>query len=110
MRALVVDQSRDRAALVGSRMLHAGGWEIGTGAWRPSLASTSTATSMHHRVEEAEADEDRFISDIAAAVRMRGYEVVFCNYAAAVLALWRRRAEIAPAIVPYAAHEIVERS
>jgi predicted ATP-grasp superfamily ATP-dependent carboligase len=110
VRALIVDQSRDRSALVAARMLHADGWEVGTGAWRPSIASMSAVTDLHHRIEEAESDEDRFIGDIAAAVRMRGYEVVFCNYDVGLLALSRRRAEIAPAIVPYAAHEIVERS
>jgi predicted ATP-grasp superfamily ATP-dependent carboligase len=110
MRALIVDQSRDRSALVAARMLRADGWEVGTGAWRESIASTSGATARHDRIEEAETDEDRFISDIAAAVREGGYEVVFCSYDVGLLALSRRRAEIAPAVVPYAAHEIVERS
>jgi predicted ATP-grasp superfamily ATP-dependent carboligase len=110
MRALIVDQSRDRSALAAARMLHADGWEVGTGAWRASIASTSAAAAVHHRVEEAESDEDRFIADIAAAVRARDYQVVFCNYDVGLLVLSRRRAEIAPAIVPYAAHEIVERS
>jgi predicted ATP-grasp superfamily ATP-dependent carboligase len=110
MRALIVDQSRDRSALVAARMLHADGWEVGTGAWRESIASTSSATSRYHRIEEAETDEDRFISDIAAAVREGGYEVVFCSYDVGLLALSRRRAEIAPALVPYAAHEVLERS
>lgn len=91
-------------------MLHADGWEVGTGAWRPSFASMSTTTVRHHSVEEAEADEDRFIGDIAAAVDAGGYEVVFCNYDVGLLTLSRRRAEIAPAIVPYAEHEIVQRS
>jgi predicted ATP-grasp superfamily ATP-dependent carboligase len=110
MRALIVDQSRDRSALAAARMLYADGWQVGTGAWRTSFASMSRLTAQHHRIEEAEADEDRFVADIAAAVKAGGYEVVFCNYDAGLLALSRRRAEIAPAIVPYAAHEIVERS
>jgi predicted ATP-grasp superfamily ATP-dependent carboligase len=110
MRALIVDQSRDRSALVAARMLHADGWEVGTGAWRPSIASTSAATSAYHRIEEAETDEDRFIADIAAAVRERNYDVVFCIYDVGLLVLSRRRAEVAPAIVPYGPHEVVERS
>jgi predicted ATP-grasp superfamily ATP-dependent carboligase len=91
-------------------MLHADGWEVGAGAWRASFASMSATTKRYHRIEAAEADEDRFIADIAAAVEEGGYEVVFCNYDAGLLALSRRRAEIGPAIVPYAAHEIVQRS
>jgi predicted ATP-grasp superfamily ATP-dependent carboligase len=110
MRALIVDQSRDRASLVAARMLHADGWEVGTGSWQPSTVSKSALTSAHHQVAEAEEDEDRFIADIAEAVRAGGYEIVFCSYDVGLLVLSRRRAEIAPAIVPYAAHEIVERS
>jgi predicted ATP-grasp superfamily ATP-dependent carboligase len=110
VRALIVDQSRDRSALAAARMLRADGWEVGTGSWRPSIVSISAATGAHHRIEEAETDEDRFIADIAAAVRAEGYEVVFCIYDVGLLVLSRRRAEIAPAVVPYAAHEIVERS
>jgi predicted ATP-grasp superfamily ATP-dependent carboligase len=108
VRALIVDQSRDRSSLVAARMLRADGWEVGTGSWRPSIASMSTATVAHHRIEEAETDEDRFIADIAEAVRAEGYDVVFCIYDVGLLVLSRRRAEIAPAVVPYAAHEIVE--
>jgi predicted ATP-grasp superfamily ATP-dependent carboligase len=110
VRALIVDQSRDRSALAAARMLRADGWQVGTGSWRPSIASISAATGTHHRIEEAETDEDRFIADIAAAVRAEGYEIVFCIYDVGLLVLSRRRAEIAPAVVPYAAHEIVERS
>ncbi len=110
MRALIVDQSRDRASLAAARMLHADGWIIGTGAWQTSTVSRSSATVRHHHVEEAEVDEDRFIADIARAVREGGYEVVFCAYDVGLLVLSRRREEIAPAIVPYASHEVVQRS
>lgn len=108
MRALIVDQGRDRASLVAARMLHADGWEVGTGAAERSTVSRSAATGPHHRIEEAEVDEDRFVADIAAAVRSEGYEVVFCSYDVGLLVLSRRRAEVAPAIVPYAAHEVVQ--
>ena len=110
MRALIVDQSRDRSALAAARMLRADGWDVGTGSWRPSIAAKSAATGPHHQIEEAETDEDRFIADIAAAVRAEQYEVVFCIYDVGLLVLSRRRNEVAPAVVPYAAHEIVERS
>ena len=43
-------------------------------------------------------------------MRVGGYEIVFCNYDVGLLVLSRRRAEIAPAIVPYGPHEVVERS
>src|SRR6185312_373034 len=96
--------------LVAARMLRADGWEVGTGAYTRSTVSRSGATGAHHHVEEAETDEDRFIADIAEAVRRGGYEVIFCSYDVGLLVLSRRRAEVAPAIVPYGPHEVVERS
>jgi predicted ATP-grasp superfamily ATP-dependent carboligase len=106
----LVDQSRDRATLVAARDLTAAGFEVATGAWRPSLASYSRYVQRHHEVHECEDDEDRFIADIAAAVRAGNYDVVFCTYDVGLLVLSRRRSEIAPAVVPYGTHEVVERS
>jgi predicted ATP-grasp superfamily ATP-dependent carboligase len=106
----LVDQSRDRATLVAARGLAAAGFGVATGAWRKSLASYSRYVDRHHEVHECEDDEDRFIADIATAVREGGYDVVFCTYDVGLLVLSRRRSEIAPAIVPYGSHEVVERS
>jgi predicted ATP-grasp superfamily ATP-dependent carboligase len=110
VRALLVDQSRDRATLVAVRRLAAAGFEVGTGAYKPSVAGSSRYVRRQHVVHECEEDEDRFIADIAKAVAEGGYDVVFCSYDVGLLTLSRRREEVAPAVVPYAAHEIVERS
>ncbi len=110
MRALLVDQSRDRATLVAARNLGAAGFFVGTGAYKPSLASTSRYAHRHHEVHECEEDEDRFVADIAAAVAQGGYDIVFCSYDVGLLTLSRRRSEIAPAIWPYPPQEVVERA
>jgi predicted ATP-grasp superfamily ATP-dependent carboligase len=110
VRVLLVDQSRDRATLVAARNLAAAGYTVGTGAWQPSLASTSRHTTAHHHVHECEEDEDRFVADIAAAVAAGGYDIVFCSYDLGLLTLSRRRGEIAPAVWPYAPQEVVERA
>jgi predicted ATP-grasp superfamily ATP-dependent carboligase len=110
VRALLVDQSRDRATLVAARSLAAGGFTVATGAWKPSFASTSRYVERHHEVHECEADEDRFVADIAAAVAEGGYDIVFCSYDVGLLTLSRRRAEIAPAVWPYAEYPVVERA
>jgi predicted ATP-grasp superfamily ATP-dependent carboligase len=110
VRALLVDQSRDRATLVAARSLAAAGFTVGTGAWKPSFASTSRYVARHHEVHECEADEDRFVADIAAAVAEGGYDIVFCSYDIGLLTLSRRRAEIAPAIWPYAEYPVVQRA
>lgn len=110
MRALLVDQSRDRATLVAVRCLAAAGFEVGTGACLPSFASTSRYAGRHHQVSECEEDQDRFVADIASAVRDGGYDIVFCSYDVGLLTLSRRHAEIAPAVWPYAPYEVVERS
>ncbi|MCW3065642.1 MAG: hypothetical protein JWN32_2814, partial [Solirubrobacterales bacterium] len=109
-RILIVDQTRDRSAIAAARALHADGWTVGTGGWRPTLVTHSRCAERYHPIEEAEGDEDRFIADIARAVREAAYDVVLCNYDVGLLVLSRRRAEVAPAVVPYPAHEVVERS
>jgi predicted ATP-grasp superfamily ATP-dependent carboligase len=110
VRALLVDQSRDRTTLVAARSLASAGFTVGTGAWRPSLAGTSRHTHRHHEVHECEDGEDRFIADVARAVADGGYDVVFCSYDVGLMTLSRRREEIAPAIWPYAPHAVLERA
>ncbi len=110
MRALLVDQSRDRATLVALRSLAAAGFTVSTGAYKPSFASTSRMAGPHHTVCECEEDEDRFVADIARAVAQGGYDVVFCSYDVGLLTLSRRRDEIEPAVWPYAPYAVVRRA
>lgn len=110
MRALLVDQSRDRATLVAARCLARAGHTVATGACKPSFASTSRYVHRHHTVRECEEDEDGFVADIAAAVAAGGYEIVFCSYDVGLLTLSRRRTEIGPAVWPYAPFPIVQRA
>jgi len=110
MRALLVDQSRDRATLVAARSLAAAGFTVATGAAQPSFASTSRYVHRHHMVHECAEDEDRFVADVAAAVREGAYDIVFCSYETGLLTLSRRRAEIEPAVWPYAPHPVVARA
>jgi predicted ATP-grasp superfamily ATP-dependent carboligase len=110
VRALLIDQSRDRAMLVAARSLAAAGFTVGTGAWRPSLASMSRFVHRHHTVCECEDDEEQFVADTVKAIAEGGYDVVFCSYDVGLLTLSRRRAELEPAIWPYAPHAVVERA
>jgi predicted ATP-grasp superfamily ATP-dependent carboligase len=110
VRVLLVDQSRDRATLVAARNLARAGFTVGTGAWKPSFASTSRYAHRHHEIHECEGDEDRFVADIATAVKEGGYDIVFCSYDIGLLTLSRRRSEIAPALWPYAPLSVVQRA
>jgi predicted ATP-grasp superfamily ATP-dependent carboligase len=110
MRALLVDQARDRATLVAARSLATAGFVVGTGAERPSFASLSRYAGRHHLIHGCAEDEDRFVADVAAAVREGGYDIVFCSYETGLLALSRRRAEIEPAVWPYPPYEVVART
>jgi predicted ATP-grasp superfamily ATP-dependent carboligase len=110
VRALLVDQARDRATLVAVRALAAAGFEVSTAAAQPSFASLSRHARRHHLVRECADDEDGFIADVAGAVREGGYEIVFCSYETGLMALSRRREEISPAIWPYPAYEVVRRT
>jgi len=110
VRALLVDQSRDRATLVAARCLARAGHTVATGACKPSFASTSRYVHRHHEVRECEEDEDGFLADIASAVAAGGYEIVFCSYDVGLLTLSRRREEIGPAVWPYAPYPVVQRA
>jgi predicted ATP-grasp superfamily ATP-dependent carboligase len=110
VRVLLVDQSRDRATLVAARNLARAGFAVGTGAWKMSFAGTSRYAHCHHEIHECEADEDRFVADIATAVEEGGYDLVFCSYDIGLLTLSRRRAEIAPALWPYAPYAVVQQA
>jgi predicted ATP-grasp superfamily ATP-dependent carboligase len=110
MRALLVDQGRDRASLVAVRALTAAGFEVGTAAPGPSFAGLSRHARRHHLVRECGEDEDGFIADVAGAVREGGYDIVLCSYETGLLALSRRREEIAPAVWPYPGYEVVRRT
>lgn len=110
MRALLIDQSRDRSTLVAARCLARAGYEVGSAAHVRSFVSRSRYVRRHHLVRECGEDEDRFVADVAGAVAEGGYEIVFCAYEAGIMALSRRREEIAPAIWPYAEQHVVERA
>jgi predicted ATP-grasp superfamily ATP-dependent carboligase len=110
MRALLVDQARDRATLVAVRALTAAGFEVGTGAPARSFASFSRHARAHHVIRECADDEDGFVADIARAIREQRYDIVFCSYETGLMALSRRREEIAPAVWPYAGYEVVRRT
>ncbi len=110
MRALLVDQARDRATLVAVRALTAAGFEVGTGAPEASFASLSRYARAHHHVRDAGDQQEGFLTDVAAAVAERGYEIVFCSYESGLMALSRRREAIAPAVWPYASYEVVRRT
>lgn len=110
MRALLVDQSRDRATLVAARCLARAGYTVATGAYKPSFASTSRYVQRHHAVRECEGGEDEFVADVAAAVADGGYEIVFCSYDVGLVTLSRRREEIGPAVWPYAPYADVLRA
>ncbi len=110
MRALLVDQSRDRATLVAARALARAGYTVATGAFAPSFASTSRYVQRHHEIRECEDGEDEFVADIAAAVAAGGYDIVFCSYDVGLVTLSRRREEIGPAVWPYAPFAAVQRA
>ncbi len=80
MRALLVDESRDRATLVAVRSLAAAASRSAPGRPEPSFASLSRYARRHHLVRECAEDEDGFVADVAAAVRDGGYDIVFCSY------------------------------
>jgi predicted ATP-grasp superfamily ATP-dependent carboligase len=110
MRALLIDQARDRAMVVAVRSLASAGYTVATGAAEASFAGKSRYVARHHTIHECAEDEDRFVADVAAAVSEGAYDIVFCTYETGLMALSRRRAEIEPAVWPYAPYPVVQRT
>ena len=109
MRALVLDQGLDRGSLAAVRALHEDGWRVGVGAPFRGLAGSSRFADRWHRVPAAEGGIDAYIDAVRAAIAAESYGVVFSADDIGVLALSRRRNDLA-AVVPYAGHESVVRS
>jgi predicted ATP-grasp superfamily ATP-dependent carboligase len=106
MRALLVEFGRNRGALAGARALAAAGWEVGLGTQRGLHATSSSRAVAHTHEVPGPLHEEALIAAVAAAVRERGYEVVFPVEDGQLLALSRHRSRIG-AVFPYPAHERV---
>ena len=109
-RALIIDDGATSAALSGCRALAADGWKIGIGSPdRSTLTRSSRFVDRWHRVPSPEVDLDGFLGAVVSACADGSYELVFGTSDAQVLTLSRYRDRFG-ALVPYAGHDIVERS
>jgi protein-tyrosine-phosphatase/predicted ATP-grasp superfamily ATP-dependent carboligase len=108
LRALIVDEGRDRSAVAAARALAADGWTVGSAACVRSLASRSSAVSRFHLVPHTGAGMDRFLEGTVAALHQGRYDIVFALWDAALLELSARRDRL-PAELPYPAHDVVAR-
>lgn len=109
MRALIVEQGWSRGALAATRALAAAGWHVGVATDAPrGLAVASRDCHRRHRVEPLH-PVGAFVDSVAEATKDGGYDVVFGAGEAEVLALSAARHAV-PAVIPYAAHEVVVRA
>jgi protein-tyrosine-phosphatase len=108
LRALIIDEGRDRSAVAAARALAADGWTVGSGACVRSLASRSSAVSRFHLVPHTGAGRERFLEGTIAALRAGRYDIVFALWDAALLELSAQRDRL-PAELPYADHDVVAR-
>jgi ATP-grasp domain len=109
VRALLIDEGRDRASLVAARELIAAGWSVGTAAPIPSLASRARGVEAFHLLPGLEGDGAEFATAAVAAMADGAYEVVFPAWEDAVLVLAERREELA-GVLPFAGREVLLRS
>ncbi len=107
-RALVVESGAAPHVLAAARALGAAGWAVGV-----AVSGTPGPRSRHvdevHRVPRPEDAPEDFLAGVAQVVRAGRYQVVFGADDIEVLALSAGRASI-PCVVPYAAHDDVERA
>ena len=109
MKALILEESDDRASLVAARALQAAGWTVGAASPRSGLATRSRAVAQFHRIAHTDDGTELFLERMLAALDAGGYDVVFPSWDAAtkVLSAHRRRL---PAIFPFADHDVVTRA
>ncbi len=108
-RVLILDDGFDRGTIAAARALHQDGWTVGVGAPVRGIAGSSRTCSRWHRLPAPEDGVAEYIAAISAAVVSGGYEVVISGDDFGLLTLSEHRDEV-PAIVPYAAHDVVVRA
>jgi protein-tyrosine-phosphatase/predicted ATP-grasp superfamily ATP-dependent carboligase len=108
LKALIIDEGRDRSAVAAARALAADGWSVGSAACVRSLASRSSAVSRFHLVPHTGAGMASFVEGTIAALHEGGYDIVFALWDAALLELSAQRDRL-PAELPYAEHRVVAR-
>lgn len=109
VRALILDQCGNRAALPAARALKRDGWTVGIAACPGhELARHSRAVAYNHELPAPCDGADALVRAVNAAVAEQGYEVVFPLDDVGVLALSSRREQL-HAVFPYGCHESVAR-
>lgn len=94
MRALIVDEGRERSSVSAARALASAGWTVGAGSWQPNLASRSRATTAWHQVVHTDAGDDAFSESLDAVVARYGYDAVFVSWDRAVATVSERRSRL----------------
>ncbi len=104
MRALIVDEGRERSSVSAARALASAGWTVGAASARPNLASRSRATAEWHEVAHTDDGDDVFAASLDAVVARHHYEAVFVVWDRAVAAISERRDQLSFS-VGYGPHE-----
>ncbi len=103
VRALIVDEGRERSSVAAARALASAGWLVGAGAAHPNLASHCRAVDRWHHVAHTNDGEDAFLTTLSEAINAGGFEAVFVTWERAVALVSERREEL-PCAVGYGPH------
>lgn len=107
MRALILEQGSDRAALTAARALRDDGWTVGVGTpLTHGLPHHSRAVANYHVIPPISAGAEALVDAANQAIAECGYEVVFSCDDAGVIGLSTERDRL-NAIFPYADHTAV---
>jgi predicted ATP-grasp superfamily ATP-dependent carboligase len=110
MRALILDQGHDRAALVAARALGSDGWEVASGVpVRNGLASQSRSVSHTYHIPSEAADTTTLLQATNRAIAEGRHDVVFSCDDATICRLSAVRDQL-DTVFPYADHGTVMRS
>jgi predicted ATP-grasp superfamily ATP-dependent carboligase len=91
VRVLIVDEGRERSAVVAARALAGAGWTVGAGSSEPNLAARTNAVTAWHHIEHVAQTDEVFLASIEDVVKTGGYEGVFVCWEQAVSSLSANR-------------------
>lgn len=109
MRALILEESHDRASFVAARALEADGWIVGAAGPSKGLASRSRAVVQSHLIAHTDEGTAPFVEHAIAVLEAGRYDVVFPAWDAATEALSANRDRL-PAVFPFADHNAITRA
>jgi predicted ATP-grasp superfamily ATP-dependent carboligase len=91
VRALIVDEGRERCSVAVARALVARGWVVDAASPSPNIAARARTVSAWHPVAYTSDGDEAFVESVNTLVVRHGYDAVFASWETALAALSAHR-------------------